>query len=82
MNTQYTEYVIWGVKPEDKNKPEYLQESKLQSIYDGEFITSKELAETLADLYRNAGATKVRIQAIPFYKGCESDLAKQFMGVK
>ena len=82
MNTQYTEYVIWGVKPEDKNKPEYLQESILQQYFDGEFITSKELAETLADLYRNAGVTKVRIQAIPFYKGCESDLAKQFMGVK
>jgi hypothetical protein len=81
-NKQYNEYVIWGVKPEDKNKPEYLQESILQQYYDDKFITSKSLAERLAELYRDAGATKVRIQAIPFYKGCESDLAKQFIGVK
>ena len=82
MNNQYIEYVIWGVKPDDKNKPEYLQESLLQQYYDDKFITSKGLAERLADLYKDAGATNIRIQAVPFYKGCESDLAKQFIGVK
>ena len=80
MTKQYIEYVIWGVKPDDKNKPEYLQESILQQYYDDKFITSKELAERLADLYKNAGATNLRIQAIPFHKGCESELAKQFIG--
>ena len=78
----YIEYVIWGVKPEDKKQPEYLQESLLQQYYDNNFITSRELAERLADLYREAGATNIRIQAIPFHKGCEKDLANEFMGVK
>ena len=78
MTKQYTEFVIWGVKPNDKNKPEYLQESILQQYYDDKFITSKELAERLADLYKDAGATNVRIQPIPFHKGCEFELAKQF----
>jgi hypothetical protein len=79
MNNQYIEYVIWGVKPDDKNKPEYLQESILLSMFDGEPITCEKLANNLAS---NLRATKVRIQAIPFHKGCESDLAKQFTGVK
>jgi len=78
----YIEYVIWGVKPEDKKQPEYLQESVLQKYYDNKFITSKGVAERLADLYREAGATNIRIQAIPFNKGCEKDLANVFMGVK
>jgi hypothetical protein len=82
MNNQYIEYVIWGVKPDDKNKPEYLQESLLETECMGQAITNKEIAERMADLYEAKGYFNVRIQAIPFYKGCESDLAKQFMGVK
>ncbi len=82
MNNQYIEYVIWGVKPDDKNKPEYLQESLLETECMGQAITNKEIAKRMADLYEAKGYFNVRIQAIPFYKGCESDLAKQFMGVK
>ena len=78
----YTEYVIWGVKIEDRDKPEYLQESLLQTHHLGETITSKPVAERIALLCEAKGYTKVRIQSIPFYAGCESDLAKQFMGVK
>ena len=78
MNNKYIEYVIWGVKPEDKNKPEYMQESILQKYYDDKFITSKELAERLADLHRDAGVTNIRIQAISFNKGCEVNLTNQF----
>lgn len=78
----YTEYVIWGVKIEDRDKPEYLQESLLQTHHLGETIRSKPIAERIALLCESKGCTKVRIQSIPFNVGCESDLAKQFMGVK
>jgi len=81
-NKQYNEYVIWGVKPEDKNKPEYLQESLLVTECINEAITNKEMADAMASLCERQGCSKVRIQVIPFYKGCESDLAKQFTGVK
>ena len=47
-----------------------------------EGLMNKEIAERMADLYEAKGYFNVRIQAIPFHKGCESDLAKQFMGVK
>ena len=82
MNNQYIEYVICGVRPDDKNKPEYLQESILQTECMGQVITNKEMADRIADLYESEGCSNVRIQAIPFHKGCESDLAKQFTGGK
>jgi hypothetical protein len=81
MTKQYIEYVIWGVAPKDQNKPEYLQESILRDVMDSESnrpITSKMIAKYFAVLHKEAGATNVRIQAIPFHKGCESELAKQF----
>ena len=74
----HTEYVVWGVKIEDRDKPEYLQESLLETHHLGETIRSKSIAEKIALLCESKGYTNVRIQAIPFYKGCESDLAKQF----
>tara|TARA_R110002050_G_scaffold51907_1_gene118915 strand:+ start:412 stop:660 length:249 start_codon:yes stop_codon:yes gene_type:complete len=82
MNNQYNEYVIWGVKPNDKNKPKYLQESILQTECMGQVIINKEVADKIADSYEAEGFSNVRIQAIPFHKGCESDLAKQFTGGK
>jgi hypothetical protein len=78
----YTEYVVWGVKIEDRNKPKYLQESLLQTHHLGETIRSKSVAERIALLCEAKGYTNVRIQSIPFNVGCESDLAKQFTGVK
>ena len=62
MNNQYIEYVIWGVKPDDKNKPEYLQESILQQYYDDKFITSK-LMETIEDKNFNAISFYLRNRA-------------------
>ena len=81
-NNQYNEYVVWGVRPEDKNKPEYLQESLLVTECMNQAITNKEMADRMADLCEAKGCFNVRVQVIPFYKGCESDLAKQFTEVK
>ncbi len=78
----YTEYVIWGVKIEDRDKPEYLQESLLQTECMGQVIVNKEVADKIAYSYEAEGFSNVRIQAIPFHKDCESDLAKQFTGAK
>jgi len=54
----------------------------LQTECMGQVITNKEMADRIADLYESEGCSNVRIQAIPFHKGCESDLAKQFTGGK